>query len=193
LVIAFFRASRPRDLDHYEFFTGYHRSLYKYVEPVTVAPFSPRAREKAFGPLSVALLRNASRILGARVSKNWRYQQRLQGQKVVSGAVNMKNSRSSPEVLKIVDLFVQRASNQPDGRKPEENTVFSEIRSELDRWYNLAEKHTNLLYNESSMIRIPTHPVVLGDPQHYYQGLEVAYENAPQSLRDVESTVNFKS
>jgi ATP-dependent helicase YprA (DUF1998 family) len=41
LVLAFFRASRPRDLDHYEFFTGYHRALYRHVEPVTVAPFSP--------------------------------------------------------------------------------------------------------------------------------------------------------
>ncbi len=49
LVVVFFRASRPRDLDHYEFFTGYHRALYRYVEPVTVAPFSPRAAGVAWG------------------------------------------------------------------------------------------------------------------------------------------------
>lgn len=193
LVVAFFRASRPRDLDHYEFFTGYHRALYKYVEPVTVAPFSPRAREKAFGALSVALLRHAIRILGTKVSNQWRYQQRLQGQTTDSAAVNMKNLRHSQEVSRIIDLFAQRASRQPDGRRPEELTVISEIRSELDRWYTLAQTHTNLLYNESSMNRQPTHPVVLGDPQHYFQGLDVAYENAPQSLRDVEGTIIFKS
>ncbi|MDR4998967.1 DISARM system helicase DrmA [Brevibacillus parabrevis] len=194
LVVAFFRASRPRDLDHYEFFTGYHRALYKYVEPVTVAPFSPRAREKAFGPLSVALLRHAIRILGAKVSNQWRYQQRLQGQTTESAAVNMRNLRHSQEVSRVIDLFAQRASKQPDGRRPEGSTIISEIRSELDRWYMLAQKHANrLLYNESSMNRQPTHPVVLGDPQHYFQGLDVAFENAPQSLRDVEGTTNFKS
>ncbi|GIP18654.1 helicase [Paenibacillus montaniterrae] len=192
LVVTFFRASRPRDLDHYEFFTGYHRALYKYVEPVTVAPFSPRAREKAFGPLSVALLRHAIRILGTRVSNQWRYQQRLQGQ-TVSAAVNMRNLRHSEEVSQIIELFTERAGRQPDGRRPEGETIISEIRSELDRWYMLAQTHLNLLYNESSMNKQPTHPVVLGDPQHYFQGLDVAFENAPQSLRDVEGTTNFKS
>ena len=64
LVVTFFRASRPRDLDHYEFFTGYHHALYRYVEPITVSPFSPRARERALGPLSVVLLRHAANIGG---------------------------------------------------------------------------------------------------------------------------------
>jgi hypothetical protein len=64
MVVSFFRASRPRDLDHYEFFTGYHRALYRYVEPITVAPFSPRARERTLGPLSVVLLRQAAEIRG---------------------------------------------------------------------------------------------------------------------------------
>src|SRR5690606_36505782 len=137
-----------------------------------------------FGPLSVALLRNAIRFLGTRVSNQWRYQQRLQGQTSDSAAVYMRDSRHSQEVLRIIDLFTQRASKQPGGRKPEGSTVISEIRSELDRWYTLAQTHTNLLYNESSMNRQPSHPVVLGDPQHYFQGLDVAYENAPQSLRD---------
>src|SRR5262249_13024935 len=54
LVVTFLRASRPRDLDHYEFFTGYHRALYGYVEPITVAPFSPRARERCLGPVMAA-------------------------------------------------------------------------------------------------------------------------------------------
>ncbi|MDR9749295.1 DISARM system helicase DrmA [Paenibacillus taichungensis] len=193
LVVAFFRASRPRDLDHYEFFTGYHRALYKYVEPVTVAPFSSRAREKAFGPLSVALLRNAIRILGSGVSSQWRYQQKLKGQVVESGAINMRSLRHSDEVSKIIQLFVDRAAKQPVGRTIDGAVILSEIRSELDRWYDLSLKHSNLLFNESTMVKRPSHPVILGDPQHYFQGLDVAYENAPQSLRDVEGTTNFKS
>src|SRR5207245_1213610 len=38
LVVTFLRASRPRDLSHYEFFCGYHRRLYTLVEPITVMP-----------------------------------------------------------------------------------------------------------------------------------------------------------
>ena len=62
LVITFLRSTRPRDLDHYEFFVGYHRSLHRYVEPITVFPFSPRARERGLGPLSVLVLRNARAV-----------------------------------------------------------------------------------------------------------------------------------
>ncbi len=67
LVITFLRSTRPRDLDHYEFFVGYHRSLHRYVEPITVFPFSPRARERGLGPLSVMVLRNAHDISGVSV------------------------------------------------------------------------------------------------------------------------------
>ncbi|WP_307449088.1 DISARM system helicase DrmA [Paenibacillus sp. V4I3] len=193
LVVAFFRASRPRDLDHYEFFTGYHRAIYKYVESVTVAPFSPRAREKALGPLAVALLRQANRIMGERVATNWRFEQKLQNQVVVSGAPHMRNSRHNSDVLKIMELFAKRISNLPDGRRPDPNVVLSELRSELDRWYALSQRHQNLMYNEYSGARPPSHPVVLGDPQHFFRGLDVAFENAPKSLRDVEGTTNFKS
>ena len=71
LVITFLRSTRPRDLDHYEFFVGYHRSLHRYVEPITVFPFSPRARERGLGPLSVMVLRNAHDISGVSVPSSW--------------------------------------------------------------------------------------------------------------------------
>src|SRR5262249_21920 len=64
LVVTFYRASRPRDLSHYEFFVGYHRELYRHVEPVTVNPFSPRARDRSLGPVAVALLRQAVELPG---------------------------------------------------------------------------------------------------------------------------------
>ncbi|WP_409346929.1 DISARM system helicase DrmA [Paenibacillus sp. MBLB4367] len=193
LVVSFFRASRPRDLDHYEFFTGYHRALYKYVEPVTVAPFSPRAREKALGALSVALLRQALHILGERVPVQWRHQQKFQGKNTLSAATNMRFGRHNSEVLKILDIFSRRVLQLPDGRRPDVKKVISELRSELDRWYALSQTHGNLLFNEYSMTKPPVHPVVLGDLQHFFRGLDMAFENVPQSLRDVEGTTNFKS
>ncbi|PKL18224.1 MAG: hypothetical protein CVV49_07150 [Spirochaetae bacterium HGW-Spirochaetae-5] len=40
LVVTLYNPFRIRDLSHFEYFTSYHQSLYKYVEPVTVTPFT---------------------------------------------------------------------------------------------------------------------------------------------------------
>jgi hypothetical protein len=58
LVSVFLRASRPRDLNHYEFFCGYHQQLQRFVEPVTVMPFAPGSLSRGLGPVGVFLLRN---------------------------------------------------------------------------------------------------------------------------------------
>ena len=133
LVVTFFRASRPRDLDHYEFFTGYHHALYRYVEPVTVSPFSPRARERALGPLAVVLLRHAAELNGHPVHSDWRVQQRLSGG-YFSAARRMSGHRHDAEVGAIPDILETRASQQPTGRRPASGATASETESELDRW-----------------------------------------------------------
>jgi hypothetical protein len=194
LVITFFRASRPRDLDHYEFFTGYHRALYRHVEPITVAPFSPRARERGLGPLSVILLRQARMLSGQPVDLDWRVQQRLSGG-YYALAYRMSSHRYDAEVQAIPDLLEVRASHQPDGRRPPGGVTAQEAESELDRWAALAGQHSNpdrFVYNESPLLRIPQRDVVLGDAHHRALGLDEAYENAPNSLREVEETTGFK-
>lgn len=42
------------------------------------------------------------------------------------------------------------------------------------------------------MVRQPQRHVVLGDSQHHRR-FDEAFENAPQSLRDVEETTGFKA
>ena len=108
LVVTMFRASRPRDLDHYEFFTGYHRALYRHVEPITVAPFSPRARERGLGPLATILLRQSRLLSGNVVSPEWRVQQRLSGS-YFAQAFRMGQHRYDPEVQAIPGLLEARA------------------------------------------------------------------------------------
>jgi hypothetical protein len=194
LVVTFFRASRPRDLAHYEFFTGYHRSIYKHVEPVTVAPFSPRCRERSIGPLAVILLRIAPEINGMPVHVEWRYQQRLSGRQYECDAARMSTARLDPEIREICQILERRALGQPEGRRPDADLIKREIDSELDKWQMMARKHgRRLIYHESSMSRLPENHVVLGDSQHYFQNLEQVYRNAPQSLRDVEATLRFET
>ena len=194
LIVTFLRASRPRDLDHYEFFTGYHHALYRYVEPITVAPFSPRARERGLGPLSVVLLRQAQEIGGNPVDPDWRIQQRVTGG-YYSEAGRMATNRNSPEVSAIPVIFEARAGRQPAGRRPVSSDTATETASELDRWAALAQLHPStaeFLYYELNPNRPPQRHVVLGDPQHQARGLDEAFENTPQSLREVEGTTGFQ-
>lgn len=199
LVVTFFRVSRPRDLDHYEFFTGYHRMLYRAVEPITVTPFAPRARERGLGPLAVVLLRQARQILGIQLQQPWYIEQRA-NKTYESNAYLMANHRRDPEVQALAPIFEDRSGKQPIGRRPANGIVGIEMDSELDRWEAIVNNQIRyggdpkdtIVYSESSMTRKPERGVILGDAQHQLGQLPVAFENAPMSLRDVEVTTQFK-
>ena len=53
LVLTLYNAARPRDRSHYEHFTSYHESYYRYVEPTSVTPFSPPAMQRALHAILV--------------------------------------------------------------------------------------------------------------------------------------------
>jgi hypothetical protein len=196
LVVTFLRAARPRDLDHYEFFCGYHRALYRHVEAITVSPFAPKARERCLGPLSVALLRQADGISGHSVSPDWPVEQRLVGQQFHSEARRMRNHRRDAEVEAIPPLIEHRSQIQPRDVRPLPNTALIEAEAELDAWQQMGRRSVNrddLVYTEPGVARPPTRSVVLGDPQHEGANLPQAYENTPQSLRAIEETTTFRT
>lgn len=196
LVITFFRASRPRDLNHYEFFCAYHGSLYRFVEPITVNPFAPRARDRALGPVGVALLRQAADLDGlvgpVAVHERWRIQQRIQ-RAIHCLAHEMSRCRRDADVEAIAPMFERRAQAQPGLRRPPARDTEVHACSELDVWQQLAARTGgSLVYYESTLINPPSRPVVLGDLAHEVARTGVAYEDAPNSLRDVESTVTIR-
>ncbi len=57
LVITLYNPYRPRDLSHYENFTGYHSQLYRFVEGTTATPFSARARDRVLHALIISAVR----------------------------------------------------------------------------------------------------------------------------------------
>lgn len=196
LVITIYRAARPRDLSHYEFFLGYHRELYRHVEPITVNPFSPRARDRALGPVTVAILRQATELpllpAAVPVQSPWRIQQRIDTGWFCR-ASEMASREASAEVTAIPRALENRAMGQPSDRRPAQGTVAAEAVSEISRWAQLARTAQQaLLYQESSLVRSPSSPVVLGDLAHEVLGLPVAFENAPNSLREVEATTTIR-
>lgn len=195
LVVTFLRAARPRDLNHYEFFIGFHAAIYRHVEPVTVNPFSPRARDRALGPVATALLRQAAGLAAAPgpapVHERWRVQQRISGGWYCR-AHEMAGHRHDPEVQAIPDIFEARASAQPPGRATAPTVTAAHAASELDRWQQIAARGGGtVLYSEATLAAPPANPVVLGDLAHVVAGLPVAYENAPNSLREVEATTTI--
>jgi hypothetical protein len=193
LVVTFYRATRPRDLDHFEFFAGYHRSLARYVEAITVYPFSPRARERALGPIAVAMLRNAENIGGVPINQDWAVENDPEipsKAKIEVGPMKMRTQRRSKEVEAVLDLLEDRSQTQPDRIRPPVDVCFNEACSEMDKWKSDSSKE-ELAYYEYAMTREPKYAVVLGDPQHKSSKKTVVFENAPQSLREVEATATF--
>ena len=57
LVVTLYNPYRPRDLSHYENFTGYHSQLYRFVEGTTATPFSARARDRVIHALIISAIR----------------------------------------------------------------------------------------------------------------------------------------
>jgi hypothetical protein len=197
LVVTFFRASRPRDLNHYEFFTTYHSALYRHVEPVTVNPFAPRARDRALGPVSVAILRQADSLIrptgAVLVHARWRVQQRLTRGNWHCLASEMDRARTDAEVTAVPMAMEERAQRQPAPRRPGATVTENDAAAELDCWQQLAARVGSvLIYYESTLVNPPQRPVVLGDLAHLVAATGLAYEDAPNSLREVESTTTFR-
>ncbi|MBU7018879.1 MAG: hypothetical protein HXS44_15325 [Theionarchaea archaeon] len=180
LVPIFLRASRPRDLNHYEFFCGYHRQLHRFVEPVTVYPFSPGALDRAAGPVGVFILRNMRNE-----PAQWY---------IPDTAPLMIERRNSDTVETLRLIMEERAQCQPSVRRPRLGDVEQHMNIELDRWRTVAEHNQKkLLYVEYTFTDCPKYPVVLGDYYHKHAGIEMVYENTPQSFRNIEETTGFET
>jgi hypothetical protein len=57
MVLTLYNPAKNRDRSHFERFIAYHQGLYRYVEPTSVTPFSPPARERGMRGILIALAR----------------------------------------------------------------------------------------------------------------------------------------
>lgn len=177
LVTTFLRATRPRDLVHYEFFLGYHLQMHRFVEPVTVMPFAPGALDRGSGPVAVTILRNRG---GANVP--WHED---------GAATEMRSHRQSADVAETIQALESRALSQPHARRPAAGSTQARSGRDFDRWWTVAQQRTaDLCYVEYGT---PQRAVVLGDAQHQHSNLPVVFRNAPTSLRDIEETCGFQT
>lgn len=64
IVCTLYSSVKSRDRSHYERFRQYHQSIYRHVEPTSVTPFSPPARDKALHAVIITLIRHAGGMHG---------------------------------------------------------------------------------------------------------------------------------
>lgn len=184
LVITWLQATRVRDLSHYENFVGYHRSINRFVEPISSAPFSYKSLETNLGPVLVAILRNASKITTSDVSPKW----------ATDPNYIIKN-RECKEVVALENYIGEvydKLATHVAQLQLDSKTVNAFSKSAIDRWLDCAQRiareQTTLEYDEHTFdFEKIQHNVVLGTQHHEAAKKTSVYRNARRSLRDVES------
>lgn len=63
VVFVLLSGNKPRDRSHYEMFCGFHESIYRFVEPSSVTPFSPPALRRALAGTLVGAVRLVAGLL----------------------------------------------------------------------------------------------------------------------------------
>lgn len=164
LVISLYNPYRPRDLSHYENFTGYHSQLYRFVEGTTATPFSARARDRVMHAVIIA----AMRLRYPEMSDN-------------AGAANIA-SLSDEQIEEIKALILERLNIiKPSARLDAEN----EIDAFIDNWKVLAGQEKQLRY---FVVKTEKYNRLMNN----YGEACTDYEKATlRSMREVENAANM--
>ncbi len=108
-------------------------------------------------------------------------------------AHEMATARHDADVVRVPSEMEQRAQGQPINRQPAVSTTANHSSSELDRWQQVAAvSGGQLVYYEATLVNPPSRPVVLGDLAHLVAQTGVVFEDAPNSLREVEATITIQ-
>ncbi len=190
LVVSWLKSGRYRDLNHFENFVGYHRTIHRYVEPITASPFSDKTMRTYLGPVIVAVLRNGISFNNQLVPASW--VPRINGNAILQNKTNL-------EVESIFKLMKNIACSKliPTIRSMDENDFEEFFDKAMLLWENAAKnasKENDHLeyYDYSFMYRDEVkHNVVLGSPAHKIQKKKIAFNNTRTSLREVESQTAF--
>ncbi|MBO9695903.1 MAG: hypothetical protein J7499_06875 [Sphingopyxis sp.] len=122
LVVTLYNNNKIRDRAHFEAFASWHGALYRSVEPSSVTPFAPRARDKALHAPFVALVRHL-----------------ISPQPAIGAA-------DRPKLLALIDDIVDRIA---DIDPPETRQARDELTAFVDAWIDgVAEGRIRTYWND---------------------------------------------
>ena len=113
LVVTVYNHARSKDRSIYESFKNYHQSFYKYVESVSLTPFSSGARDRALPAIFIALAKhygvkspaiNDNDLPALKKAKDWILT-------TVSKVDDEEHDQTEREIDKIIRLWRSRAIN----------------------------------------------------------------------------------
>lgn len=190
LVISWLKSGRYRDLNHFENFVGYHRTIHRFVEPITASPFSEKTMKSYLGPVIVSALRNGVSFKDNRIPAGWVPRE--------NGNFVLKNKHNS-EVASICSLMKNLACSDliPTIRRIHESYFEEYFDQAMQQWETAAkntfEENKKLHYYDYSFMYSNTvkNDVVLGTPAHKIQKKKIAFQNTRTSLREIEPQTVF--
>ena len=164
VVFTIYNPYRPRDLSHYENFTGYHAQLYRHVEGTTATPFSDRARDRVLHALVISAIRLKYPQMGAN-----------------NGAKNILNL-TGDEINAVIELIEDRLTIVNPAVKADTK---AEMEQFIDQWKKLAVDKKDLRYY---VVDTEKYNRLMN-----YYGEPTAKDEKPtlNSMREVESASNL--
>lgn len=184
LVITCFNVRKPRDRSHFERFTAYHASFYRFVEAQSLTPFSGPALDRGLAGTLVAMTRLAHpQATPPEAAENLAVTQPIGKQAAHALASRSKAQPHLKEAKRLEALAVDvraRAENILDAW----STIVHEMKSEAGGKIDYSP------YDREKYASVHMLHTVLDDPA---TRLGPKYEKlrAPTSMRDVESSVHL--
>jgi hypothetical protein len=166
LVLTLYNNNKIRDRAHFETFASWHSALYRSVEPSSVTPFAPRARDKALHAPLVALVRHELSRSGPGIRRSMR-----------------------PAVMAIVERILARIAHVDPS---ETDAAAEELTEFVDAWIDGVESGrikaywNDVRFNSSLLISAER-----AAARRAAGKAEAAARPTPNSVRNVEPSVDY--
>ncbi len=165
LVITLYNNNKIRDRAHYESFASWHEALYRSVEPSSVTPFAPRARDKALHAPLVALVRH-----------------------LLSPGPGLRRA-DRPKVMALIDTIIARVDRIDPGETAQARSELTEF---VDQWLDDVEAGrikaywNDLRFNSSLLMSAEA-----AAARRAVGRSDALARPTPNSVRNVEPGVDF--
>ncbi|SHH41161.1 helicase-related protein [Sporanaerobacter acetigenes] len=128
LVVVIYNTSRTRERSHYEQFNDFHSSIYKYVEPNSLTPFSMGARNKALHATYISMCRQTVSYL--------------------RGRDDADNFRADDENLKEIEDYIIERAEKVVGKTKDYYETIEEIEMIKELWETEVKNSEVLSYDK---------------------------------------------